>query len=136
MFNRVLFSSATNHWATPQEVFNSLNEEFNFADDPCPLNSLIDGLSREWRSPAFVNPPYSNIKEWSAKAFAEAQKGSTVVLLIPSRTDTKWWHEYILKAQEIRFIRGRLKFGGCKNNAPFPSCIVVFKGSNEQQKAA
>lgn len=136
MLNRVVFSSATNDWYTPKEVFEGLHKEFNFQDDPCPLNSLIDGLSRDWKSPAFVNPPYSDLKTWSKKAYEEAQKGCTSVLLIPSRTDTKWWHDYILKAQEIRFIKGRLKFGGCKNNAPFPSCIVVFKPSSGQQKAA
>ena len=77
----------------------------------------------------FCNPPYSEISVWVQKAVNEAKKGKTVVLLIPSRTDTKWWHEYIMKAQEIRFIKGRLKFGGSKNSAPFPSAVVVFNPS-------
>lgn len=136
MLNRVVFSSATNHWKTPNEVFDGLHREFNFQDDPCPLNSLIDGLARDWKSPAFVNPPYSDLKQWSSKAWAEAQKGSTVVMLIPSRTDTKWWHDYILKATEIRFIKGRLKFSGCKFNAPFPSCVVVFNGLPREESGS
>ena len=76
----------------------------------------------------FVNPPYSQIKAWCKKAYDEWQKGKTVVMLIPSRTDTAYWHDYIMKADEIRFIRGRLKFSGAKYNAPFPSAVIVFNG--------
>lgn len=117
----------TDEWQTPQEVYNGLYEEFCFNFDPCPLGGGIDGLAIEWGSCNFVNPPYSKLRAWCKKAYAEFQKGKTVVMLIPSRTDTIAWHEYCMKATEIRFIRGRLKFGGSKNSAPFPSAIVIFR---------
>lgn len=127
-FNRSLFSSASDHWKTPSEVYEALDKEFDFDFDPCPLKEdKSDGLKIRWGQRNFVNPPYSSIKDWIKKGFEEWQKGKTVVFLIPSRTDTKWWHEYVMKATEIRFIKGRLKFGNAKNSAPFPSCIVVFK---------
>lgn len=90
-----------------------------------------DGLSTDWGESNFVNPPYSDIARWVKKGFEEWKKGKTVVFLIPSRTDPKWWHEYIMKATEIRFIKGRIKFGDSKHGAPFPSCLVIFK-NNEQ----
>lgn len=124
-FNKVMFSSASDHWSTPKETYDALNKEFNFNDDPCPLGG-VSGLNREWGFSTFVNPPYSDIKNWVAYGFNQSKKGKTIVMLIPSRTDTRWWHEYCMKAKEIRFIKGRLKFGGQKNNAPFPSAIVVF----------
>lgn len=122
-----MFSSASDNWSTPEDVYICLNYEFNFNDDPCPLGG-VGGLDRDWGSCSFVNPPYSQIKEWCKKAYEEWQKGKTIVMLIPSRTDTKYWHDYIMKATEIRFIKGRLKFGGSKNSAPFPSAIIIFKG--------
>lgn len=125
MFNKVMFSSASDHWATPNETYEALDKEFNFNDDPCPIGGG-GGLERQWGERTFVNPPYSEIKEWVAYGFNQAQKGKTVVMLIPSRTDTRWWHDYVMKAKEIRFIKGRLKFNGAKNSAPFPSAIVVF----------
>ncbi len=123
--NRVHFSSVTDNWATPVDVLRALNEEFQFNDDPCPLGGS-GGLDRPWGSRTFCNPPYSQLKLWAKKAYDEAQLGKTIVLLIPSRTDTKYWHEYVMKAKEIRFIKGRLKFGNATQNAPFPSCVVVF----------
>jgi site-specific DNA-methyltransferase (adenine-specific) len=86
---------------------------------------------REWNSPCFVNPPYSEILPWMEKAALEARAGKTVVLLVPARTDTRWWHEFAMKAKEIRFIRGRLKFGNAKTGAPFPSAVVVFGPTGE-----
>lgn len=124
-FSRILFSSAHDNWKTPNEVYQVLDDEFCFDDDPCPIGGK-NGLEREWGSSVFVNPPYSQIKDWCKKAYEESLKGKTVVMLIPSRTDTKYWHDYVMKAIEIRFIKGRLRFGGSKNSAPFPSCIVVF----------
>jgi len=123
-----MFSSASDNWKTPNDVYNKLNNEFNFDFDPCPLNEYPDfnGLEIEWGKSSFVNPPYSDIKNWCKKAYNEHLKGKTVVMLIPSRTDTIYWHEYIMKAKEIRFIKGRLKFGGAKNSAPFPSAIIIF----------
>lgn len=133
--NRVVFSSASDEWATPAETFAALDAEFQFADDACPLGGDSNGLMREWRSPCFVNPPYSDIGSWMEKAVLEWQAGKTVVLLVPSRTCTRWWHEHAMRASEIRFIRGRLKFGGAKINAPFPSCVVVFRGQREDTAA-
>ncbi len=125
--NKGLFSSMSCDWATPPAFFDALNKEFSFNDDPCPLEPLTDGLAREWGTRTYVKPPYG--KEcgwWVRKAYEEGQLGKLIVMLLPSRTDTKWWHEYVLKASEIRFVRGRLKFNGSKINAPFPSAIVVF----------
>lgn len=126
--SRVVFSRASDEWATPAETYDALHAEFGFVDDPCPLGGTADGLAREWQSPCFVNPPYSGLREWMAKASAEAAAGKVVVMLVPSRTDTRWWHDHAMNATEIRFIKGRLKFGGAKHNAPFPSCVVVFDG--------
>lgn len=94
---------------------------------PARQTPPLDGLSSEWGKVNFVNPPYGNeIGKWIKKGYEEWQKGKTVVFLIPSRTDTRWWHEYVMKATEIRFIKGRLKFDDQKNPAPFPSAIVIF----------
>ena len=124
-FNKVMFSSAHDNWSTPKDTYEALNREFGFVDDPCPIGGG-GGLVRSWVSPCYVNPPYSQISEWVRKAYAESLEGKTVVMLIPSRTDTRWWHDYVMQAKEIRFIKGRLKFGGSKNSAPFPSAIVIF----------
>ncbi len=125
--NKVVFSSASNHWSTPKDVYDALNLEFNFDFDPCPLKPNFDGLSVNWGERNFINPPYSRKyqKLWIKKAYEESKKGKLCVLLIPSRTDTKVWHEYCMKG-EIRFIKGRLKFGNAKSGAPFPSAIVIF----------
>lgn len=123
------FSSQRLDWQTPKAVYQILDAEFNFDFDPCPINPKFDGLKIEWGRVNFVNPPYGReIPKWIKKGFEESQKGRAVVFLIPSRTDTKWWHDYIMKADEIRFIKGRLKFGNAKNSAPFPSAIVIFNG--------
>lgn len=128
-----LFSSQTDEWRTPTTLYTSLDEEFGFTYDPCPMlepgELRTDGLLSDWGEVTFCNPPYSEIKHWVRKAYEQWQRGCTVVLLIPSRTDTTWWHDYVMKATEIRFIRGRLKFGDHTVNAPFPSCIIVFRGS-------
>jgi site-specific DNA-methyltransferase (adenine-specific) len=126
----ILFSKKSDHWSTPVDLYETLNKEFNFNYDPCPLNADFDGLKTDWNGSIFVNPPYSNIKGFLQKAHDELQKGNakTVVFLIPSRTDTKWFHEYVYNRADIRFIKGRLKFGNSKNSAPFPSMLVIFKG--------
>ena len=134
----VHFMSQTDLWSTPQDTFDSLHTEFGFGLDVCaiPENAKCpeyftperDGLSQEWRGICWMNPPYGReIGKWMKKAYESAQGGATVVCLVPARTDTKWWHDYAIKG-EVRFIRGRLKFGGQKNNAPFPSAIVIFRG--------
>jgi hypothetical protein len=105
-----------------------LGAEFHFDYDPCPVKPKIDGLENEWGKVNFVNPPYGKeIRKWIEKGFEQYLTGKTVVFLLPSRTDTRWWHDYIMKAHEIRFIRGRLKFDDQRNPAPFPSAIAVFK---------
>lgn len=115
------------NWKTPKKFYEELDKEFHFDHDPCPVNPKKDGLSSEWGKMNFVNPPYSEISNWVKKAYLEYVVGRGSVLLIPSRTDTRWWHDYVMKANEIRFIKGRLKFDDQKHSAPFPSCIVVFK---------
>jgi site-specific DNA-methyltransferase (adenine-specific) len=131
------YSSKSNEWATPQDFFDTLDKEFNFTLDPCATHENRkcikyftvdeDGLSRSWDNEnVFCNPPYGRqIKHWVKKA-SEA-KGGVVVLLIPARTCTSYFHDYIYGKAEIRFIRGRLKFGDGKSPAPFPSMIVVFR---------
>jgi site-specific DNA-methyltransferase (adenine-specific) len=124
-----LMTSLSPHWATPKWLYEELDKEFNFDYDPCPLNSTHNTLLECWGRVNFINPPYGRfIGEWIKKSYEVAQGGATCVLLIPSRTDTKWWHDYIMKADEIRFIKGRLKFGESKNSAPFPSAIAIFRG--------
>ena len=131
--NRGLFTSASEHWETPLDLYAVLDAEFAFDDDPCPLKSEEDGLVRPWGKTTFVNPPYgSAIGKWMKKAYNESRKGKTVVCLIPSRTDTRWWHEYVMQAREIRFLRGRLRFGDAVNSAPFPSAIAVFRTENRE----
>lgn len=137
----VYYSSKSNEWATPQNLFDELNDEFNFTLDPCATDENYkcskhftiedDGLSKDWSNEVvFMNPPYGReIKKWIKKAYEESLNGATVVCLIPARTDTTYWHDFIFdKADDIRFLRGRLKFGNSKNSAPFPSAIVVYLG--------
>ena len=140
MNTTVMFSSKTDEWETPQDFFDELDREFNFTLDPCatPQNAKCkkyytkteDGLKQDWQGETvFCNPPYGKvIKNWVKKCYEESRKpNTTVVMLIPARTDTTYFHEYIYKkAKEIRFVRGRLKFGNSKNSAPFPSMVVVF----------
>ncbi len=137
-----LFSSATDEWATPQSLFDELNKEFRFELDVCASRENAkcechfrreqDGLSQAWRrfaTAAWMNPPYGRkIGEWVRKAYEESRLGVTVVCLLPARTDTKWWHDFVLPYGEVRFIKGRLRFGNAKHSAPFPSAIVVFRG--------
>lgn len=128
MKSAVVWSKQSDHWATPVELYKKLDGEFHFNFDPCPLNSEFDGLLIDWGERCFVNPPYSNIKGFLKKALEELEKSTEIVVfLIPSRTDTKWFHEYLYNKAELRFIKGRLKFGGSKNNAPFPSMVAVLK---------
>jgi len=124
-------------WATPRKFFDELNAEFKFTLDPCCseenkkcekfFTEKDDGLSKSWDNEiVFMNPPYGrDIGKWIKKA-SEA-RGGVVVCLLPARTDTRYFHDYIYNKSEIRFIKGRLKFGDAKNSAPFPSMVVVFK---------
>jgi len=125
--NAVHFSHTHTHWSTPRDLYGALDLFFDFNDDPCPLHSEVDGLTRPWGTRTFLNPPYGReIKKWLQKALHESSCGKTIVCLLPSRTDTQWWHEYVMRADEIMFLKGRLKFGNSVNSAPFPSVIVVF----------
>jgi len=130
VINKALFSHKSVHWSTPQETYDALNKEFNFTFDPCPLQSDDKtSLLKDWGSRVFVNPPYNNIRNFMEKAVLEIQRERVqlAVFLVPSRTDTSWWHDFVMKhAKEVRYIRGRLKFGGHQGSAPFPSCVVVF----------
>lgn len=134
MLNRVHFSSAKQDWKTPKAFYKALDAEFGFDFDPAPPQPKFDGLTIDWGNINFVNPPYSEVKDWVKKGFLESKKGKTVVFLIPSRTDTRWWHDYCMKAKEIRFIKGRLIFEGAKFNAPFPSAIVIFQPADQPKE--
>jgi phage N-6-adenine-methyltransferase len=132
----VHFSSKSDDWATPQELFDELNAVHNFTLDVCasPSNSkcknyftkATNALEQEWYGVCWMNPPYGReIGLWMKKAYETSFNNSKVVCLVPARTDTAWWHDYAMKG-EITFLRGRLKFGDHKNSAPFPSAIIVF----------
>lgn len=139
MNTELMFSSKSNEWSTPQDFFDKLNGEFCFTLDPCSTDENAkckkhytiedDGLSKSWENEiVFCNPPYGGeTKKWVKKAYEESKNGAVVVMLIPCRPDVSYFHDYILPYAEIRFIRGRLKFGDSKNSAPFPSMIVVFR---------
>ena len=127
---RALFSSATGKWATPEDTYEALDAEFHFTLDPCPMDDAErimeqDGLARSWAGERiFCNPPYGRgIWRWLAKA----READVAVFLLPARTDTAWWHDYAMKGDEIRFLRGRLKFGGAVTGAPFPSVVLVYR---------
>ncbi len=139
---KTMFSSQSNEWETPKSFYDRLDKVFGFTLDPCCTEQTAkcatyyteadDGLSKDWGGhTVFMNPPYGrDIKDWIRKAHEEGKKdGTVVVALIPSRTDTRYWHEYCMRAKSIMFVKGRLKFGGSKNAAPFPSAVVVFDGS-------
>jgi site-specific DNA-methyltransferase (adenine-specific) len=141
---QVMFSSKDDKWTTPQDFYDELNAEFGFTLDPCADDSNHkcnkyyteedDGLLQDWEGEiVFCNPPYGKaIKDWVRKAYIEGCKpNTTVVMLIPARTDTIYFHKYIYHKAEIRFLKGRLKFGNSKNSAPFPSMVVIYRGPEE-----
>lgn len=149
MLNQGLFSSEKQDWCTPQHFFNELDAEFHFVLDAAAThqNSKCkrcftpedDGLIQNWDmgGAVYCNPPYGKeIGLWVKKAYEEAQKGTTIVMLIPARTDTKYFHEYIYHKAEIRFVKGRLKFtdenGTPKGTAPFPSMVVIYNRKDNQ----
>lgn len=140
MINSGLFTSNTDQWATPQDFFDKLNDEFNFTLDVCAddtnhkcdkyFTKEQDGLVQDWgREVVWCNPPYGReIGKWVERC--SKHKG-VAVMLLPARTDTRWFHDYIYKKSRIRFIKGRLKFGDSNNSAPFPSMVVIFKRKNK-----
>ena len=139
--NNGLFTSNTSEWATPQWLFDQLDEEFHFTLDPCSTHENAkcakhftqedDGLSKDWIGErVYCNPPYGRqIGKWVKKA---SESGTFVVMLLPARTDTKWFHDYIYGAGgvEIRFLKGRLYFNDQKGRAPFPSMVVIFRNED------
>ena len=135
-----MFSSKRPDWETPKDFFEKFNNEFHFTLDVCATQANTkcknffspedDGLSKTWNGICWMNPPYGKeISKWVKKAYEESLSGTTIVGLLPARTDTKWFHDYVLEKAEIRFIKGRIKFVGSKNAAPFPSMIVIWNNS-------
>ena len=134
----VHFTNKSNEWETPRSLFKELDDEFNFTIDVCATKESAkcerfytkqtNGLAQSWESEvAFMNPPYGReISTWIEKAYRESLNGAVVVCLIPARTDTKYWHDYCMNANQIQFVKGRLKFGEGTGSAPFPSAVVVF----------
>ena len=143
-----LFSNRTDEWGTPRALFAALDTEFHFTLDACatPDNAKCpyfftmeqNGLLQDWGGfTVFVNPPYSESAAWLKKCHEEAQrsradKKTVIVVLIPCRTDTRYFHDYCMKADEIRLIKGRLKYNDEPQSAPFPSGIFIFNGSNPE----
>lgn len=137
-----LYSSRSEEWPTPQDFFNTLNEEFRFTLDPCAtrtnrkctlhFSKRQDGLKQDWgKHRVFCNPPYGKtMRDWAQKCLKASQAGALVVLLAHARTDTRWFHDWVYgKADEIRFVRGRLRFGDGKQSAPFPSLVAIYRPS-------
>lgn len=135
-----MFSSKSAEWETPQKLYDMLDSIFHFTLDPCATaeNSKCkkyftkddDGLKKSWEGhTVFMNPPYGReVKKWIKKAYEESRNSNTtVVCLLPARTDTKYWHDYCMRSHTIYFVKGRLKFGEATNSAPFPSAVVVFR---------
>ena len=135
----IIFSSKSTEWETPKDLFDKLNEEFDFILDPCStiknkkcdhfFTIEQDGLKQDWSKykRVFMNPPYGKeITKWVKKAYEESIKGCIVVCLLPARTDTKWFHTYVYGKAELRFLDKRLRFSGSKQPAPFPSVIAIF----------
>jgi phage N-6-adenine-methyltransferase len=139
VFNKeVMFSSKTDMWSTPPDFFNRLDAVFHFGTDVCatPDNAKCsqffdpeqDGLKQPWLGTCWMNPPYGRgIDRWVKRAYEQSKAhGSTIICLLPARTDTKWWHDYCVKG-EVTYLKGRLKFGAATASAPFPSAVVVFR---------
>ncbi len=145
MNTKTLFSSQTGEWETPQELYDKLDKEFGFDLDACATGSNAkcsryytkqeDALQQPWEGNVWCNPPYSRqVGRWVKKAYDEAQNGATVVMLLFARTDTQWFHDYIYNKAEVRFLKGRLRFNGCKVNAPAPSMVVVFRPTSKARR--
>lgn len=131
------FESRRQDWETPNSIFDPLNTEFSFTLDVCAtedtakcqsfLTAEEDALNRDWGTHVcWMNPPFREQKKWVKKAYEASCSGATVVCLVPSRTNTNWWHDYCMRG-EVRFIRGRPKFGNADHGTPLPLAIVVFR---------
>jgi phage N-6-adenine-methyltransferase len=137
----VHFSSKRENWETPPALFAKINAEYQFTVDVCAsaenakcaryYDRALDGLKQDWAGErAWMNPPYGRgIGKWMQKALNESRRGAVVMCLVPARTDTRWWHDYAMRGQ-VTFLRGRVRFVGARNGAPFPSALVLFKPEN------
>jgi len=145
------FNSIKQDWETPDNLFSKLNEEFHFTLDlaanefnkKCDIfySKQDNALAQDWKGSCWLNPPYGDkkgkLKDWVIKSYKESQKDyTTVVMLIPARTNTNWWHEYCMKAKEIRFIRGRPKFSGSTQGLPQPLALIIFEKHKGETKIA
>jgi phage N-6-adenine-methyltransferase len=136
---KALYTSRTDEWPTPQQFFSALDKEFRFTLDPCAtrrnakcpryFTRAEDGLTQDWGTHrVFCNPPYGRaMRDWARKCYESARRGALVVLLAHARTDTRWFHDWVYGKAELRFVRGRLKFGDGTQSAPFPSLVAVFR---------
>lgn len=134
-----LYSSRSEEWPTPPAFFEDLSREFKFTLDPCATAENAkcklfytkedEGLIQDWgKHTVFCNPPYGKMmRQWARKCYEASQAGATVVLLAHSRTDTRWFHEWVYGKAELRFVKGRLKFGDGKQSAPFPSLVAIYR---------
>lgn len=140
MDKKACFTSNSDEWYTPDSLYDELYRRYGFTLDPCGCeeshkcekyyNINDDGLSKSWSyERVFCNTPYSDIKSWVKKAHDEILYNNCkiVVLLLPARTDTRWFHDYIYNKFDIIFLKGRIKFSGSKNSAPFPSMLVIMR---------
>ena len=139
--NKELFTSNSDEWETPSDLFNKLNNLFHFTLDACANNEnkkcdnyfskKDNGLIQKWEGIVWCNPPYSDVKTWVVKA--SKLEAETCVFLVPARVDTKWFQNNIKQASVVCFIKGRLKFSNSKNSAPFPSCLIIFGNCSKEQ---
>ena len=124
-----IFKTKSVDWKTPKVLRRTLHREFGFDCDPCPFRGRRDGLAQSWGKCSFVNPPYGrDLYAWVRKAYMESRLGKTVVMLLPVRTDTRYWHEFVMRAHEWRMVKGGLAFSDGGTCAPFASVVVVFDG--------
>lgn len=150
-FFKTKFESHKQEWETPDDLFNRLNEEFHFDIDLAAdsrnckcvpyYNRKDNALNQTWKGTCWLNPPYGakehKLSDWVKKAYLETRKrGCTVVMLIPARTNTRWWHDYCMKATEIRFLNGRPKFGDAEHGLPQPLALVVFRCNRSHPRLA
>lgn len=145
IFNKEKFDTGKQTWKTPDIIFLPLDSEFSFETDLacdeenklCPIGftEQDESLSKEWVGVNWLNPPFGKVKLWVKKAYEETRKdGTIIVMLIFSKTNTVWWHDYVMRAKEVRLIKGRPKFKGAKHGLPFPLSIVVFQKTNTPVK--
>jgi phage N-6-adenine-methyltransferase len=137
-FDNNRFQSKSVEWATPQQLFAVLNDEFGFTLDVAAsrenakcgryFTAENDALRQSWDGTCWMNPPYGReVPRWLEKAIAESKRGVTTVCLIPARTNTGWFHELCFRQGEVRFVRGRPKFGDADHGLPFPLAVVIYR---------